>query len=297
MNSSDEIERTKKKKIIKKEINLQFHWYFLGFFVTYLGSFLIPGILFILYILLVFLPYFLEVEGFLLLFTNLKSLMAFLLFPLVLIGLYLLHLFCIGLITKFFWWITERKSPSRDGIIPRNIPSKTLNFYMIRSFIIKYPKYVFTKGIFPWLINWLYNIVGSTQVGKGTTIEEGICGERFVEIGENCYIGVNTVLTSHLVEGIFGNIAYFKIIIGDNCTMAGFNCIAPGTELKDDSYLLPLASTAKYSSTRGDKYYFGMPLRRASKRNLRKWAGLTKDMFEKVKDKRESPTKKMPTEK
>ncbi|MGV9199909.1 MAG: hypothetical protein ACOC4M_13950, partial [Promethearchaeia archaeon] len=59
----------------------------------------------------------------------------------------------------------------------------------------------------------------------------------------------------------------------------------------------PLASTAKYSSTRGDKYYFGMPLRRASKRNLRKWAGLTKDMFEKVKDKRESPTKKMPTEK
>jgi hypothetical protein len=249
-----------------------------------LGSFLIPAIIFILYILLVFLPFFLEANNIVILFTNIRSLGAFLLFPLVLIGVYLLHLFFIGIITKFFWGITERRSPSRDGVIPRNIPSKTLNFYMIRSFLIKYPKYVFTKGMFPWLINWLYNVVGSSDVGKGTTIEEGVCGERFVEIGENCYVGVNSVLTAHLVEGIFGNIAYFKIYIGDNCTMAGFNCIAPGTELKDNSYLLPLASSAKYSTTRGDKYYFGVPLRRASKRKLKKWAGLTKDMLQKVEE-------------
>ena len=77
--------------------------------------------------------------------------------------------------------------------------------------MIKYGKNSFTKGIFPWLSNWFFNTVGSNKIGKGTTLEESVGMDKFIEVGENCYFGVNSTLASHLIQGIFGNITYFKI--------------------------------------------------------------------------------------
>lgn len=269
--------KQKHPEVIMEEIQLQPHWYLLSFASNFLGSFIIPGILLMLYLLLIFIPNVLEINNFFELITRPLSLIAIGFFPLVVIGLYLLHLFMVGLITRFYWQLTEKRSPSKDGIIPRNIRSKTLNFYHIRSFLIKYPKNIFTKGPFPWLKNWFYNFVGSNVIGKGSTIEEQVCGERFVKMGENCYIGVNSVLTSHLVEGIFGRIPYFQIKVGDNVTMAGLNCIAPGTEVRDNSFLLPLSATAKFGVLRGDNYYFGLPLRKMSRRKIRNYTGITEE--------------------
>ena len=42
--------------VIKEEVNLQFHWYLISFFMIYFGSLLIPGVIFILYSLLFFIP-------------------------------------------------------------------------------------------------------------------------------------------------------------------------------------------------------------------------------------------------
>ncbi|GAG59951.1 unnamed protein product, partial [marine sediment metagenome] len=104
---------------------------------------------------------------------------------------------------------------------------------------------------------------------KGTTFEESVGMDKFIECGENCYIGVNTTLASHFVEGIFGNISYFKIKVGNNVTSAAFANIAPGCEIFDDSYLLPLASTPKHSVLKGGKhFYYGMPMRRIFRRKI-----------------------------
>ena len=111
----------------------------------------------------------------------------------------------------------------------------------------------------------------ASKIGKGTTMEESVSNDKFLEIGKDCYIGVNSVFTSHLVEGIFGNIAYFKIKVGDNVTAAAKNCIAPGSEIKSNSYLLPLALGPKHMTLRGDSYYFSegaKPLMRLSKRKI-----------------------------
>ena len=172
-----------KEGIDNQEINLQFHWYLFSFFIVYFGSLLIPGIIFLLYFSSFFLPYFLEAENFLMLFFNINSLLSFLLMPLVIISCYCLRLFLIALITRFLWAITEKISPTKDGNIPRNIPSKILNYYHIRSFLIKHPKNVFVKGLFPWLTNWLYNFVKTNEIGKGTTIEEQVCADKYVQIG------------------------------------------------------------------------------------------------------------------
>jgi hypothetical protein len=231
----------------------------------------------VIYLFLIFKPFFLGVGDLIVLLTSFESLLIFITFPFVLIGAYLFHLYLIGGFTRFFWKYTERKSPTKDGIIPRNIQSKTLDYYHYRSFMVKYGKNAFMKGIFPWLSNWFFNVVGASVIEKGSTCEESVSSDRNVHVKRNVYMGVNSALASHLVEGIFGNIIYFKVIVGDNSTLSGFNIIAPGCELKDNSYLLPMAAATKYNTTKGNNYYYGMPLRRIFKKKTMEYLKITEE--------------------
>jgi hypothetical protein len=247
----------------KKEPSFQYHLYFFIFATIYFGSFLIPSLVYMLYYLLIFQPLVLENPNFISLFTELNSLLALLMFPFVIVISYILHLICIGIFTRLFWRFTERMCPTKDGIILRTVPSDTLNYYHLRSFMIKYGKYAFTKGMFPWLANWFYNFVGSNKIGKGSTIEEEIVADKYLDVGDNCYIGVNSAICSHVVEGIFGRIPYYEIKIGNNVTFSVFNIVGPGGDIKDNSYFLPMASVAKHQTTKGkSNYYFGLPARK-----------------------------------
>ena len=255
-------------EVPREKIKLQFHWYLSIFFVIYYLSYVVAGIIFMTYIIIIFVPYVLLVDNIFAVFTNIDSLLAFLALPLVIIFSYLSRLFITSLVTRIFWKFTEYRSPTKDGIIPRNIGSKTANYYHIRSFMIKYGKNAFMKGVFPWLANWFFNFVGSGVINKGSTLEESVVTDKNINVGRNCYIGVNSALSSHFVEGIFGNIVFFEIKLGDNVTLGGFNNIAPGCELSDNSYLLPIAAATKHNKTKGDNYYFGMPFRRIFKKKI-----------------------------
>ena len=86
----------------------------------------------------------------------------------------------------------------------------------------------------------------------------------------------------HLIQGIFGNISYFKINVGNNVTAGAMNQIGPGTEVYDNSFLLPLASTSKHSVIKGDKhYYFGIPLRKIFRKKTMKYLELSPKDLEK----------------
>ena len=278
-------------EIIREEVNLQFHWYMINFFVTYLLSWIIPVIIFIIYIRFFFFPYFFETTSFVSLITEILPLIALISMPLVFLGCYILHVFFVGLLTRWSWRITESISPTKDGIIPRNIPSKTLNLYHIRSFMIKYPKNLVIKGLFPWLINWLYNYVGTNKIGKGTTIEEQFGADKYVRIGNNSYVGVNSGFSSHAVEGIFGNVSMFEIILGNNVTTSALNCLAPGVEIGDNSYLLPIAGATKHNKLKGDNYYFGAPLRKIFTKRLVDYLKLPQEILELEKEYRNSKEK------
>jgi len=263
--------------IIKEEISLNLRLWLPLFYFIYYCSFLIPGIILMLFIIFFYLPYFLEVSSFISLFTNLPSLIASLSIPFVIIICYLIHLFIVALITRSFWKYSEKKSPSKSGIIPRNIPSKTLDYYHFRSFIIKYPKNAFSRGPFPWLLNWMYNFVGTNKIGKGSVIEEQLAGDRFVEVGENSYIGTNPGISSHSVDGVFGNISFAKIKIGNNVTAAGFNCFAPGVDTGDNSWWLPMTGATKYNILKGDNFYYGTPLRKIFKKRVMEYLKISEE--------------------
>jgi energy-coupling factor transporter transmembrane protein EcfT len=274
---SSEQKETSGNTIIKEEISLNLRLWLPLFYVIYFCSFLIPSIIFMVFIMLFYLPYFLEIKNFISIFTNIPSLIASITIPFVIIICYLIHLFIVALITRWFWSYSEKKSPSKSGIIPRNIPSKTLNFYHFRSFIIKYPKNAFSRGPFPWLLKWMYNFVGTNKIGKGSVIEEQLAGDRFVEVGENSYIGTNPGISSHAVEGIFGNISFAKVKIGNNVTTAGFNCFAPGVDTGNNSWWLPMTGATKYNVLKGDNYYFGTPLRKIFKKRLMQYLQIKED--------------------
>jgi len=271
-----------KEEIIKEEINMPFGWYIFIFIVNYYLSWLLAGFIFFSYFLIEFIPNFLQVTSFITLFTDLKSIIALLLMPLVVIACYLIRLIFVAITTRIFWRISERISPSKDGVIPRNIKSKAADYYHLRSFMLKYGKNLFTKGMFPWLSNWFFNFVGSSKIGKGSTLEESVASDKFVTVGKNTYMGVNATLASHLVQGIFGNIQYFRMHVGDNVTMAAMNQIGPGSEIMDGSYLLPLASTNRHSVLKGGhNYYFGIPLRKIFTKKTTNYLGITEEDLEK----------------
>ncbi|MFX1504341.1 MAG: hypothetical protein ACFFDH_25500, partial [Promethearchaeota archaeon] len=274
-------ESISKEDVPKEEIKFQYFWYLVIFFAIYLISLIVPAFIFMTYIFLFFLPYFLEIRNFFTLFNDINSIIALMTMPVVIIGCYLIRLFLIGFITRGFWTLSEKKSPSKNGIIPRNFSSKTLNYYHIRSMMIKYGKNIFTKGIFPWLSNWFFNFVGSIKIGKGTTLEESIMNDKFAIVGNNCYFGVNSALASHMVDGTLGNINYFQVKIGDNVTTAGTNLIAAGSDVHGKSYLLPLASTGKHSMIKKENnYFFGLPMRRIFRKKLMKYLDLTPRHFD-----------------
>ncbi|MBY8979597.1 MAG: hypothetical protein KGD72_04355 [Candidatus Lokiarchaeota archaeon] len=270
---------------LRKEIvQFQYQKYIAFFFFIYVGSYLAPVISLMFYLFLVLKPLFLEVESLIVILTRLDSLIIFLTLPLVVIFFYLIHLFFLGVFTRIAWNFTEKRSPSKDGIIPRNISSKTADYYHYRSFMIKYGKNSFMKGIFPWLANWFFNFVGASVINKGTTFEESVGNDRYIDVGRNCYVGVNSALASHTVEGIFGNIMYFKVTAEDNVTLGGFNVVAPGCVLKDNSYLLPMAAATKFNTTKGDNYYYGMPFRRIFKKKLMNYLKISEDDLNKAEE-------------
>ncbi|MFX1569589.1 MAG: hypothetical protein ACFFCV_14610 [Promethearchaeota archaeon] len=279
--SSESIPR---KRSIREEIETQYFWYLFVLFSIFLASLLIPAIIFIVYVVFFFLPYFLEATNFFAIFTQFKPFIALISMPLVLIGCYLIRLFFIGLITRGFWRLAEKRSPSKEGIIPRNFPSKTLSYYQLKGFMIKYGKNAFMKGPFAWLGNWFFNFIGASNIGKGTTFEESPSNDKFIEVGENSYIGVNSALASHIVDGVFGNINYFKVKTGDNFTASASVVLAPGSEAYENSYLLPLAATPKHSVIKGNNYYWGMPLRKIFKKKIMNYLRIKEKDLEKNKN-------------
>ena len=121
----------------KEEVPVHMGQNILLIFIIYTGSLLIPCMIFMLYFVFIFIPNFLEAPNFISIFTDYGIIIHLFIMPIMIVGCFLLYLFFLALITRFLWRYTERKSPTKDGVIPRNISSKTFKYYGFRSFMIK----------------------------------------------------------------------------------------------------------------------------------------------------------------
>ncbi len=263
------------KKEDKPHVRVQFHIYIPVIILNVGGSFLIPAIPFFIFLYEVLIPYLFSTPFGCINFTNLFSQFLLLITPLVLMGLYLLHLFFVALFTKLLYKWSEKLSPSRQGVLDRNFESRELNFYHHRSFLLKYPTLAFSKSPFPWLTNLALNFIGANKIGKRTTFEDQFITKEFLNTGENCYFGQFCYLTNHLVDGFFGeeNITFFGVKIGNNSVLSVYCGGFPGTEIGEYSTLLPMSATVKLDKLGDNGYYAGFPLKRITKEELKKYLG------------------------
>ncbi|MFW9952025.1 MAG: hypothetical protein ACFFKA_18045, partial [Candidatus Thorarchaeota archaeon] len=198
-----------------------------------------------------------------------------LLTPVVFISIYLLHLYFVALFTRYFYIMADKRGPSQ-GIYDRNLEAsiEALNYYHFSSFLMKYPIFVFSRSPFPWLLNWELRYLKSNKIGKGTVLEETFLHSH-INFGKNCYLGTSSHITNHLVDGVYGdeNLTFIGVNIGDRVILNAITGGLPGTEIGDDSTLLPGCTTLKYDKLNGDGIYEGFPAKRLNSEEIKKIMG------------------------
>lgn len=233
-------------------------------------SFLLPAFLFFIFVFGFLLPNYFQVPLTLELLLNLNTLIFMLLTPLILIGLYLMHLFFVALITRWFYAYADARGPAQ-GVFDRNLSesSSVLDYYHLRSFLLKYPVFAVLRSPFPWLLNWELRFIGSNKIGKGTVLEECYIHSH-INYGKNCYVGTFAHNTNHLVDGVYGdeNLTFFGAEVEDNCVFSALMGGLPGLEMGKNSTMLPMCSTIKYDTLGEGGVYSSFPARRLTKEQI-----------------------------
>ncbi|MBD3350760.1 MAG: hypothetical protein GF364_04655 [Candidatus Lokiarchaeota archaeon] len=314
-------QRKKKKKLTKppgaKEARYQFTLYIILWLIYFLVSILLPLALFFLYFLEVLKPYVWDILNpgnwdkwwYHLIYQfdlsrtapvlqNPLSLFIVLSSPLVFTGLYLFKMFMYALIMKIYYWIFNKIEPRKEMT---NAPpwGKTANqvmMYHTRNFLLKIIKWEFIKSPFPWLLNWMYNFVGSNSIGKGTTFEDSYVSTEYLETGENVYHGYGTVTTAHLVEGSYGALTLQKIKLKDNACIGSRCAVPPGAEFGENSQLLWYSGVIKYQKVRDKKNYWGLPAGRLSRGRYKRLLQFPDEILKKEKEKRNAAKRKKKAE-
>ncbi|MHA1731546.1 MAG: hypothetical protein ACTSU5_06365 [Promethearchaeota archaeon] len=254
-------QRTQKQK-------LQWHWYIGSFVVISFVSYVVPVAVLYFYLrdvvaTSIYTPLFStwEVVPTSATFSPLKA-TVFYTIPLVLLGLYLLNILLTVLVGKGLLNLSERASPARKGVFQRTFEHQDdyLYHYHYRGFLYRFLKWKVTKCLFPWLTNWAWNFVGGAKIGKGVTLEDHYLGAEFLEVGDDAYIGLGTIVGTHTVEGVFGRVVITGSRIGRKCTVGPKVVIGPDSDLADDSHVLSSSGLGKAYKLRAGGYYQGRPV-------------------------------------
>ncbi|MHA1490477.1 MAG: hypothetical protein ACTSRI_12585 [Promethearchaeota archaeon] len=258
-----------------KELSIPFLFYIISGFLIIGLSFLLPGFLFILYIFEILEPNLLNISFSFFSLMDVKILILLFLTPLIIIGIYLFHLFFVALFTRWFYRYADKRGATQ-GVFDRNLDahSKALDYYHVRSFLFKYPIYAFYRSPFPWLLNWELRFIGSNKIGKGTVFEESYIHSHN-NFGDNCYIGTFAHITNHLVDGVYGleNLTFFGVNVGNNSIINALTGGLPGTEIGENSTILPMGTTIKFDKLEGNNVYAGFPAKPIPKKDLIEFLG------------------------
>ncbi|MFX1339561.1 MAG: hypothetical protein ACFFDK_13195 [Promethearchaeota archaeon] len=258
-----------------KEMSVPFHVYILSGWWIMGGSFILPGLLFVIFIYWFLMPNLFLMPFSLNILLNLVPILILIFTPLILVGIYLLHLFFVALFTSVFYRFADYRGPAQ-GIFDRNLNEhwKALDYYHWRSFLLKYPVFVFLKSPFPWLLNWELNFIGSNKIGEGTIFEECFIHSH-LNFGKNCYMGTFAHISNHMVDGVYGteNLTFYGAKIGNNCTFNALIGGMPGLEVGNNATFLPMATTIKYDKMEDNGIYLGFPARRLDKESAKKFMG------------------------
>lgn len=186
--------------------------------------------------------------------------------PVVFLVLYYLYLIILIEFTSFWARSWNKKSPPKQGVFRRVLDDvnseegKMIKYYHKRGFIIKFPIWLTSKSLFPWLINRTLRRISHNKIGKNVIYSDAYVGLEFTDIGNNTFIYPTSGLSSHAVNSIFGKITMLEIKIGENNTLYPGIIMGCGALSTDNNVIYP--NTVLHKSWRGkpgEFYYQGSP--------------------------------------
>ena len=256
-----------------KVARLQFRKYILLIIGIWVGSWYPMGIsLFLFYNMYIKadLPVYASFGG---VFSDLRYIVVAISTPFLFIVLYLFRLVFLAFLTKIAVLLVNRESPPSEMVAATGIgenESRMISAYWARGAILRLLKWSFVKSPFPWLATWAFNFVGVNKFGKNTVVEDGFLCQEFLETENNVYIGPGSIVSSHLVEGSYGAITLKKIKINENAVLSGLNGISPGCLIERDVHLMPMSGMIKFSKTKPQGKYLGVPIMKVSRNRYRR---------------------------
>ena len=189
-----------------------------------------------------------------------------LLLPPFLLALYYLYLIFLIEFTTLWASYWHRKSPPVQGVFKRVLDDvkspegKLIKYYHKRGFIIKYPMWLTSKSMWPWLVNRTLKKIGHNKIGKNVIYCDGYVGLEFTDVGDNVFIYPTSALSSHAVNSIFGKITMLEIKLGKNTTFYPGIIAGPNAVTSDNNVIFP--NTVLHKNWRGKPgvfYYQGSP--------------------------------------
>ncbi|MHA1596536.1 MAG: acyltransferase [Candidatus Asgardarchaeia archaeon] len=116
-----------------------------------------------------------------------------------------------------------------DGVYKKK--SKENIYYELR--LAYFSVFKSFMAVFSHFMNFphIYRLFGC-KVGKGTIIgTKNLVNLERCEIGENCYLGANSLIVSHVYEG--DKLILKKVKIGNNVTIGAYSIILCGVVIED----------------------------------------------------------------
>jgi acetyltransferase-like isoleucine patch superfamily enzyme len=193
-------------------------------------------ILYVLIILLSFIPLSLFEYYYIIFFWNDGGYLLFLiLLPFnIILAIYILHFSAI-LISFLFLGIVKLIHQPKEGIFKRDINDKDYFYWNLRNLIKKWPLFLIASNPLPWCKNRFTLKFFGVKIGKNSICDNTWISSEFVSIGRNVIIGMASTIISFGIEQ--DKFILKKISIEDNALIGAKCVLLPGTRIKKGAKL------------------------------------------------------------
>ncbi|TFF89060.1 MAG: hypothetical protein EU549_01915 [Promethearchaeota archaeon] len=222
--------------------------------------------------------YFLYLYNFVFAF-NLQLGLVFL--PLFVIGELLFYIAGVVYLTKFVLVLSHWRSKPREGVnMERDFNSRMVYHYHLRGFVKKFPLWLIVRSPFPFLIKWMFQTFGLYDIGKNVMIYDCWLGLEFIYLEDNCKIGLGSVLSSHLVDGL-NRLTIKRIIMRENSQLDHYTLVSPGIKIGKHSRVGSKSGIPKLQRVRKNTVYTTGSDNRVFKKDRKATKLLKKELKEK----------------
>jgi hypothetical protein len=193
------------------------------------------------------------------------TLLWILVIPFIFIGIYYIYIQSLSFFTNFFMKRWNKISPPEEGTFDRKFSGndaedERIQYYHKRGFMIKRPVFFSKKSMFPWTVHDILNKLGGNEIHPDAMYLDSFVGLEHIKLEPGFVGGDGIVLSSHVVDSIFGNLTIAGCHCEKNSVMATNSIMAPGSHLSENTHLVALSFAIKgQKSEAKDLYLIGIP--------------------------------------